>query len=114
MSHRGLRAAHTARPWRISRRLSTPRSFAGTIGLSASSAFTGSVSCVRSSRRERRPTWVSTGRPGRSSATLRSTLAVLRPTPGMVTRSSIALGTSPPKRSTTAVAIPIRLLRLLL
>jgi hypothetical protein len=35
-----------------------------------------------------RPTWVSTGRPGRSKATLRTTLPVLRPTPGRVTRSS--------------------------
>ena len=52
------------------------------MALSASSAFTGSVSWVRSRRRDSRPTWVSTGRPGRSIATLRSTLAVLRPTPG--------------------------------
>ncbi len=48
-----------------------------------------------------RCTWVSTGRPGRSKATLRTTLAVLRPTPGRVTRSAMAEGTSPPKRSTT-------------
>ena len=47
-----------------------------------------------------RPTWVSTGRPGRPNATLRTTLPVLRPTPGSVTRSSSSVGTSPSKRST--------------
>ena len=33
-------------------------------------------------RFDSRPTWVSTGRPGRPNATLRTTLPVLRPTPG--------------------------------
>ena len=73
------------------------------------STLTGSVSSVRPSRLDRRCTWVSTGRPGRSNATLRSTLAVLRPTPGNVTRSSIREGTTPSNRSTTAVAMPMRL-----
>ena len=41
--------------------------------------------------------------------TLRTTLAVLRPTPGRVTRSSSADGTSPSKRSTTPWAMPMRL-----
>ena len=52
---------------------------------------------------------MSTGSPGSPKATLRTTLPVLRPTPGIVTRSSSAVGTSPPKRSTTAAAMPMRL-----
>src|SRR3546814_19408702 len=51
--HRGLRATQTARPWRMSRRLNSPRSLAGTIGLRASSTFTGSV-CVVSPSRDRK------------------------------------------------------------
>ena len=47
-------------------------------------------------------------------ATLRTTLAVLRPTPGHRDAVPIAVGTSPPKRSTSAVAIPMRLLVLFL
>src|SRR5262245_13092685 len=88
-SHAGLRALHTARPCRIRRRLSAPRSCALTSGLRSISIFTGSVSVVRPSRRDSRCTWGSTGRPGSSMATLRTTLAVLRPTPGRVTRSDI-------------------------
>ena len=76
---------------------------------SSCSIRTGSVWSVSPSRRARRVTWVSTGRPGSPIATLRTTLAVLRPTPGRVTRSSIGSGTDPSKRSTTARAIPIRL-----
>ena len=38
---------------------------------------------------------VSTAKPGRPKATLRTTLAVLRPTPGSVTRSAMAVGTCP-------------------
>ena len=82
-SQRGRRATQTRRPCRISRRLNTPRSAAGTIGLSSISTFTGSVSVgqaeppATAGRRGCRP-----GRPGRSRPTLRTTLAVLRPTPG--------------------------------
>src|SRR5262249_25093299 len=101
ISHFGDRASHTRRPWRIKRRLSPPRSAAGTMALRANSIFTGSVWSVRPRRRDNRATWVSTGRPGSLNHTLRTTLAVLRPTPGSVTRSSRALGTSPPNRSTT-------------
>ena len=60
--------------------------------MSSSSTFTGSSCSVSPRRRDSRPTWVSTGRPGRPKATLRTTLAVLRPTPGSVTRSSSAGG----------------------
>src|SRR4029450_2347939 len=78
----GLRAVHTARPCRISRRLSFPRSSARTSGLRAISILTGSVSVVSPSRRDRRWTWVSTGRPGSPMATLRTTFAVLGPPAG--------------------------------
>ena len=52
---------------------------------------------------------MSTGRPGLPNATLSTTFAVLRPTPGSATSSFIVLGISPPWRSTTARAIPSRL-----
>jgi hypothetical protein len=38
-----------------------------------------------------------------------TTLAVFRPTPGSVNRSSIAAGTRPPKRPAIAAAAPMRL-----
>ena len=62
------------------------------MALSSSSTRPGRSAVVRPSRRASRPTWVSTGRPGRSKATLRTTLPVLRPTPGRVTRSSSRVG----------------------
>ena len=71
------------------------RSAAGIMELSTYSTFTGSVSSVMPNRRASRNTCVSTGKPGRPRATDRTTLAVLRPTPGNVTRSSTAPGTSP-------------------
>ena len=40
--------------------------------------------------------------PGVSKASPSTTFAVLRPTPGSVTRSSSVFGTSPPNRSTMA------------
>ena len=54
-------------------------------------------------------TCVSTGRPGNRNHTERTTLPVLRPTPGNVTKSSSSVGTSPPKRSSKACAIPMML-----
>src|SRR5450759_2587442 len=62
---------------------------------------------VRPSLALRRVTWVSTASPGKPKATPRTTLAVLRPTPGSVTRSSIRGGTWPSKRSTSALAQPM-------
>ena len=69
-----------------------PARAAGTMASTTRSTFTGSVSWVMPRRFTRRPTWVSTGNPGRSRATERTTLAVLRPTPGSVTRSSMRAG----------------------
>ena len=65
------------RPWRISRRLRAPRSLGWTVASRSSSIFTGSFAAVSPRRRLSRATWVSTGIPGRSKATLRTTLAVL-------------------------------------
>ncbi len=45
--------------------------------------------------------------PGMPNALPSTTLAVLRPTPGRVTRSSSFAGTSPPNRSRSAAARPI-------
>ena len=66
------------------------------MGLISFSIFTGSVSWVIPRRLTKRLTWVSTGKPGRPSATLRTTLAVFLPTPGRLTRSDIDSGTDPP------------------
>ena len=107
---RGARAVHTARPWRMSLRLSAPHCADGTRAPNSRSTTSGSGDVVKPSRRASRPTWVSTGSPGSLNATLRTTFAVLRPTPGRVTRSSIAEGTWPSKRSTSVRAIPSRLL----
>jgi hypothetical protein len=79
---RGRRAMHTRRPCRIRRRLNAPHWAAGSRRQTSVSMRTGSVASVRPSSRVSRVTWVSTGRPGRPKPTLRTTLAVLRPTPG--------------------------------
>ena len=90
---RGFRATHVFRPCRITRRLKAPRSAAGMKAFSSCSTLTasrragGARASVRCRRSLTRSTWVSTGRPGSPNATLRTTLPVLRPTPGMVTRS---------------------------
>ena len=68
----------------------------------------GSVSVVSFRRCDSRVTCVSTGRPGSSNHTDRTTLPVLRPTPGSVTRSSSSVGISPSKRARTACAMPMR------
>ncbi len=109
-SHCGLRALHTRRPCRISRSDSAPRSSGGTMPFRSSSIFTGSVSFVSFSRRTKRVTWVSTGRPGNPNATDRTTLPVLRPTPGKESSWSMSLGTSPPNRPSTTRAMRMRLL----
>ncbi len=76
------------------RRLNAPRSAGGIREFNSCSTLTGSFcaaagkASVRCSRWLTRRTWVSTGSPGSSKATLRTTLPVLRPTPGRVTRSS--------------------------
>jgi hypothetical protein len=107
--HRGRRARHTRRPCKMRRRLKAPHSSRGSMAQISDSTLTGSLWVVSPRRRTIRPTWVSTGRPGSSKATLRTTLAVFRPTPGNFTSWSISEGTRPPWSSTTARAIPRRL-----
>ena len=74
----------------------------------ANSTFTGSVSAVHCQRRTSRPKWVSTVIPGTPKALPRITLAVFRPIPGSVTRSSSRAGSTPSYRSTSAWPSPIR------
>src|ERR1035437_6491572 len=79
----------------------------GSILQTSASILTGSFCRVRPSLALRRVTWVSTASPGKPKATPRTTLAVLRPTPGSVTRSSISGGTWSSKRSTKALQQPM-------
>ena len=108
-SHRGLRActpgvrarsaAATAAP--------TPRAPPSRRGRARSSR----VGLGREPQPMRQPGHMGVdGQARHPNRTDRTTLPVLRPTPGRVTRSSSSIGTSPPNRSSTACAIPIRLL----
>src|SRR5207245_8250392 len=74
----------------------------GTIAPTWYSIFTGSRVATSPSRLVSRITWVSTAKPGESKPAPRITFAVLRPIPGLLTMSSIVVGTSPPKSSTRA------------
>ncbi len=80
----GRRASHTARPWRMRRSEKRPRSSGAIRPLRSNSAFTGSVSVVSLSLRERRPTWVSTGSPGRSKRDRTHHVGGLAPHPGQL------------------------------
>ena len=101
-------AWHTRRPWKITRWLKSVHSLFGISRAISASTLTGSSSSVHPNRRTSRPKWVSTVSPGTPNALPSTTLAVLRPTPGSVTRSSIRPGTSPSNRSTRAWPSPIR------
>ena len=70
------------------------------------STTTGSSPCAIPSWFDTRRTCRSTGKPGIPRACPRTTLAVLRPTPGRASRSSIRAGTFPSWRSVSAAAIP--------
>ena len=59
--------------------------------------------------RDNRPTWVSTGRPGRPKADAAHDVGRLAPDAGQGDEVVEAVGTSPPKRSTSAAAMPMRL-----
>src|SRR3954454_3878046 len=98
----GLRAWHTRRPCQMRWCDSIVQSRLGNSTPTSCSTFTGSVSDVHPKRRANRPKWVSTVMPGRPNALPSTTFAVLRPTPGRVTRSSSVFGTWPPYRSTRA------------
>src|SRR5262249_51934307 len=62
--HRGFRALHTLRPWRISQWEESVHDSRGTRGMRANSIFTGWVSFVSPSRWASRVTCVSTTMPG--------------------------------------------------
>src|SRR5665647_3763845 len=78
------------------------QSFFGNRAPTACSTLTGSSSEVEPKRLAKRPTCVSTVIPGTPKALPSTTFAVLRPTPGRVTRSLSRGDTSPPNRSTSA------------
>src|SRR5690242_2261569 len=108
ISHLGLRAMHTARPWRISVCANHVHLSRGTTAMRSRSIFTGSFSFVRPSSVASRATCVSTTIPSLFRNQVPSTtFAVFRPTPGSSTSCSMVSGTSPPWRSTTACAIPM-------
>src|SRR5271170_2174935 len=92
----GRTALQRRRPWKMSQWEKRVQSFCGTSFIRAGSIFFGSVWRVRPSRAERRATWVSTTTPTFFPKALpRTTLAVLRPTPGSSVRASMVSGTFP-------------------
>src|SRR5216683_6634831 len=99
-SHRGRRAMQIRRPCRINRSDNPVHSSGGTIEHTCRSILTGSRDDTSLSRLVRRITCVSTAKPGTLNPTPRMTLAVLRPMPGILSRSSMFPGTSPPNSST--------------
>src|SRR5437016_9244743 len=108
ISHFGRRAMHTRRPCRIRVCENQVHFSRGTSAIRSRSIFTGSFSFVRSSRVAIRCTWVSTTTPSFFlNQHPSTTFAVLRPTPGSCTSSSIVSGTCPPCRSTNACANPM-------
>src|SRR5713101_3734095 len=100
-SHRGRRAMHTRRPCRINRSDNPVHSSGGTIEVTCRSILTGSRDDTSFSRLVRRMTWVSTANPGWLKPAPRITLAVFRPMPGILSRSSIVAGTTPSNSSTS-------------
>src|SRR5439155_21952872 len=107
ISQRGLRATQICRPWKISSWAAIVRRPFGTIAIRSCSILTGSVCRVKPSLRASLATCVSTTKPSSFPKALpRMTLAVLRPTPGRRTSSSIVSGTLPP--CSAAIAAPAR------
>jgi hypothetical protein len=98
------------RPCQITRCEKIVHSRLGSSSATTCSILTGSVSPVQPKRRTNRWKWVSTVSPGTPNALPSTTLAVLRPTPGSLTRSISLPGTSPPCRSQIACAMPMMLL----
>ena len=83
------------RPWRISVSDARVQSAGGSAAPSCCSTTSGSSDFAIPILLATRRTWRSTGRPGTPSAWPSTTFAVLRPTPGSFTSSSIVFGTSP-------------------
>ena len=99
-AQRGQRAGAAGRPARVADAAAVPdqpvrqvvQSLRGISSPTSCSILTGSVLVVQPKRRTSRPKWVSTVMPGTPKALPSTTLAVLRPTPGSVTRSSSRAG----------------------
>ena len=83
----GFLALQISRPKYINCREKLSHPFFGICSMELNSIFTGSLLSVRSSRWEILDTCVSTTIPGILKAAPRTTLAVLRPTPGSLTSS---------------------------
>src|SRR5690606_41235573 len=84
----GFLAWQMRRPCQITWWLSIVQSRLGKRSATANSTFTGSVSSVQPKRRTRRPKWVSTVMPGRSTALPSPTVAVVRRARGAVAGAS--------------------------
>ena len=93
--HFGFRAEQVSRPKKMSCSEKSFQLLFGTIFIRSNSILTVSLFAVNPSRREILETWVSTTMPGVLKAAPSTTLAVLRPTPGSSTSSSIVCGTRP-------------------
>ena len=98
MPHLAWRAVQMARPWSTRRWQKLLDSSGGRISRSCFSTLPGSlVPSVRPRRPEIRMQWVSaTTTPGVWNTSPKIRLAVLRPTPGSATSSSMVPGTFPP------------------
>src|SRR3972149_3965248 len=110
--HRGTRATQTCRPCQPSRVANFPPLVFGTAAARSSSIRPGSFERVRPSRKETRPTCVSTGRASAPKQAPRRTAGDFLPTPGSAVRSSMLFGTRPPCRETRAAEIPLSALAL--
>src|SRR5262245_8382803 len=95
-SHNGRRATETERPCRISPWWAWSLYLAGTTSSSFISTSNGVLPVAMPVRLPTRKMWVSTAMVGSPKATLSTTLAVLRPTPGSASSASRVRGTAPP------------------
>src|SRR5262249_48364896 len=95
-SHRGRRARQTYRPCRLSQWWAWTLDFAGTTRSSLSATSSGVLPVAMPVRLPTRKMWVSTAMVASPNATLSTTFAVLRPTPGSASNASRVRGTSPP------------------
>src|SRR5690625_2127461 len=111
-AQRGRRAVQARRPRRISAWWANTHSSSGKVFCRSSSTRSGLSCRLNASLRASLPTCVSTAMAGTPNSTPRTTLAVLRPTPGSSMSSSRVPGTCPPclSRSRRAVATMLRAL----
>ena len=112
--HFGFLAVQTYLPWRMSQWCAFARRCSGIEPVRSFSTFSTVSPSESPILRDTLNTCVSTAITGLSYTTDAITLAVLRPTPGSFTSSSVSDGTLPPKSSSRVLAIPMRFLALLL